>query len=87
MSEIDATVMQDLRYTYDPAGNITRIEDAALKTVNHANQRVVRNRPLNGTFNYPDNAGNGVTAYIIDTGILTTHSQFEGRASLGPSLD
>ena len=25
-----ATVVQDLRYTYDPAGNITRIEDAAL---------------------------------------------------------
>ena len=28
----DATVVQDLRYTYDPVGNITRIEDAALKT-------------------------------------------------------
>ncbi len=26
------TVVQDLRYTYDPAGNITRIEDAALRT-------------------------------------------------------
>ena len=27
-----ATVVQDLRYTYDPVGNITRIEDAALNT-------------------------------------------------------
>jgi RHS repeat-associated protein len=27
-----ATVVQDLRYTYDPVGNITRIEDAALST-------------------------------------------------------
>ena len=26
----DPTVVQDLRYTYDPVGNITRIEDAAL---------------------------------------------------------
>jgi RHS repeat-associated protein len=32
--------VQDLHYTYDPVGNITRIEDAALKTVFHANQRV-----------------------------------------------
>lgn len=32
---IDPTVVQDLHYTYDPAGNITRIEDAALKTVNN----------------------------------------------------
>ncbi|MCG3156422.1 MAG: hypothetical protein DKINENOH_03046 [bacterium] len=29
------TVVQDLRYTYDPVGNITRIEDAALVTVNN----------------------------------------------------
>ena len=33
-------VLQDLRYTYDPVGNITRIVDAALQTVFHANQRV-----------------------------------------------
>ena len=32
--------MQDLRYTYDPAGNITRIEDAALKTIFHNGQQV-----------------------------------------------
>jgi RHS repeat-associated protein len=31
----DPTVLQDLRYTYDPAGNIIRIEDAALSTVHH----------------------------------------------------
>lgn len=31
----DPTLVQDLRYTYDPAGNITRIEDAALKTFYH----------------------------------------------------
>ena len=33
-------VVQDLRYTYDPAGNITRIEDAALKTIFHDSERV-----------------------------------------------
>ena len=31
----DSGAVQDLRYTYDPAGNITRIEDAALLTIFH----------------------------------------------------
>jgi hypothetical protein len=43
-----------------------------------------RNRPLSTTFTYPRTASN-VTAYIIDTGILTSHSQFGGRARLGPT--
>jgi RHS repeat-associated protein len=34
------TVVQDLRYTYDPVGNITRIEDAALKTIFHNQEQV-----------------------------------------------
>jgi subtilisin family serine protease len=38
--------------------------------------------PLSTTYSYT-NTGAGVTAYIIDTGILTTHSQFGGRASSG----
>ncbi|XXY16743.1 SpvB/TcaC N-terminal domain-containing protein [Sorangium sp. So ce216] len=36
----DATVVQDLRYTYDPAGNPTRIEDASLKTVFRGGQQI-----------------------------------------------
>ncbi len=39
-----------------------------------------RNLPLNGNYNYTSK-GNGVTAYIIDTGIYTAHSNFGGRAS------
>lgn len=35
-----SVVIQDLHYTYDPVGNITRIVDAALQTVFHGNQRV-----------------------------------------------
>ena len=34
------TIVQDLRYTYDPAGNITRIEDAALPTIFHNNEQI-----------------------------------------------
>ena len=33
-------MVQDLNYTYDPTGNITRIKDAALKTTFNANQQV-----------------------------------------------
>jgi subtilisin family serine protease len=38
--------------------------------------------PLNGSYAYTA-TGAGVNAYIIDTGILTTHADFGGRASVG----
>lgn len=38
--------------------------------------------PLDGAYNHT-NTGDGVTAYIIDTGILTTHNEFGGRATWG----
>ncbi|MBY8875545.1 S8 family serine peptidase [Micromonospora sp. PLK6-60] len=41
-----------------------------------------RNLPLNSSYTYPNTATN-VRAYIIDTGIRTTHSDFGGRASWG----
>ncbi|ALC26696.1 S8 family peptidase [Streptomyces bacillaris] len=34
-------------------------------------------------YNYPDSAGEGVTAYVIDTGVRVTHEDFEGRATSG----
>lgn len=41
-----------------------------------------RDLPLNGTYVY-NATGTGVTAYIIDTGIRTTHNEFGGRAISG----
>jgi len=38
-----------------------------------------RSMPLDGSYGY-DNAGEGVSVYILDTGIRTTHVEFEGRA-------
>jgi subtilisin family serine protease len=38
--------------------------------------------PLDGNYKY-HYTGKGVTAYVIDTGILLTHGEFEGRASCG----
>ena len=40
------------------------------------------NLPLSGSYTY-NATGAGVKAYIIDTGIRTTHSQFSGRATDG----
>jgi subtilisin family serine protease len=39
--------------------------------------------PLSGTYTYPDSAGSGVTAYVIDTGVRITHQQISGRAAYG----
>jgi len=41
-----------------------------------------RNLPLDNSYTFP-NAGAGVTAYIIDTGIRFTHVDFGGRATSG----
>ncbi|MEY4392521.1 MAG: hypothetical protein RLZZ544_1230, partial [Actinomycetota bacterium] len=41
-----------------------------------------RNLPLDSLITRP-NSGSGVTAYIIDTGILASHSQFGGRVVAG----
>ena len=39
-------------------------------------------RPLNGSYNYAP-TGLGVTAYILDTGIRASHTQFGGRVGAG----
>jgi len=44
-----------------------------------------RNLPLSNSFTYA-RAGAGVHAYIIDTGILATHTQFTGRVGAGRDL-
>ncbi|MBO0607776.1 S8 family peptidase [Myceligenerans salitolerans] len=41
-----------------------------------------RDLPLDDSYTYP-NTGSGVTAYIIDTGIRTSHQDFGGRAVHG----
>ncbi|GAB3434568.1 S8 family serine peptidase [Actinophytocola sediminis] len=41
-----------------------------------------RDLPLDNSYTYPNTAP-GVTAYIIDTGIRTTHGDFGGRATWG----
>src|ERR1044071_985965 len=62
---VSVAATQDMDETGEPWG-LDRIDQRTL--------------PLSGTFSY-NATGKGVTAYIIDTGILTTHWDFDGRAA------
>jgi subtilisin family serine protease len=42
-----------------------------------------RNLPLDNIFQYWESAGSGVVSYVVDTGILTTHTEYAGRAFYG----
>ncbi|MFE1556853.1 S8 family serine peptidase [Streptomyces sp. NPDC058734] len=70
-----ASVVQNRTFTVDatqpnpPSWGLDRIDQRAL--------------PLDQSYTYPDKAGEGVTAYIIDTGVRKTHQDFGGRASDG----
>ena len=68
-----AYVQANHRYTTqgdqaDPTWGLDRVDQAAL--------------PLDKNYHY-EQTGAGVTAYIIDTGIRLSHSEFGGRAELG----
>jgi subtilisin family serine protease len=56
----------------------TATQTGATWGLDRINQRY---RPLDSTYTY-NNTGSGVHAYVIDTGIRATHSEFGGRVSL-----
>ncbi|KAJ3126554.1 hypothetical protein HK100_010197 [Physocladia obscura] len=45
-----------------------------------------REKALPADYTYPDSAGEGVDAYIIDTGCHVAHKDFAGRAKVGKSF-
>jgi subtilisin family serine protease len=60
-----------------------RLSDTQLNPASWGIDRIdQRNLPLDNSYTYPNN-GTGVTAYIIDTGIRFSHSEFGGRAVSG----
>ncbi|MFJ8128002.1 S8 family peptidase [Streptomyces hydrogenans] len=66
--EQNQIVRADATQTNAPWG-LDRIDQASL--------------PLSGTYTYPDSAGAGVTAYVIDTGVRISHAELAGRAVNG----
>jgi subtilisin family serine protease len=77
-----AALARDPRVDYvEPDGIVTAdtTQSGATWGLDRIDQRSL---PLSGTFTYTA-SGSGVTAYIIDTGIRFTHTQFGGRAVKG----
>ncbi|QKW08940.1 S8 family peptidase [Streptomyces sp. NA04227] len=63
------TFHADATQTNPPSWGLDRIDQRAL--------------PLDSKYTYPDKAGEGATAYVIDTGVRISHSDFGGRAVNG----
>ncbi|MVN87073.1 S8 family serine peptidase [Deinococcus sp. HMF7620] len=77
-----ATLQADPRVKYieqDGLMHMTATQTGATWGLDRIDQR---NLPLNGSYVY-DATGSGLRAYIIDTGIRTTHTNFGGRAIWG----
>ncbi|MEU7137777.1 S8 family peptidase [Streptomyces sp. NPDC046261] len=70
-----AKVVQNHRFTINasqeapPSWGLDRIDQTEAKG--------------DGKYTYPDGAGEGVTAYVIDTGVRISHKDFGGRAAYG----
>jgi subtilisin family serine protease len=83
MSEKEAAKLAaDPRVKYVEEDSIVSIDTTQTGATWGLDRIDQRNLPLDGNYTYNTTASN-VHAYIVDTGILTSHTQFGGRASVG----
>ncbi|KAF5009012.1 hypothetical protein FDECE_4750 [Fusarium decemcellulare] len=83
-AELTEKEIEDLRN--DP--NVAYIEEDSVAKI-YATQsnapwglaRLSNKSPGSRTYTYDDTAGEGVCAYVVDTGIQANHPEFEGRAT------
>ena len=81
MSAEDAeTLSQDFRVKYVEEDGVVTADVTQSNPPWGLDRIDQRNLPLSATYTY-NWTGSGVRAYVIDTGIRTTHTQFGGRAS------
>ncbi|KAK0708931.1 peptidase S8/S53 domain-containing protein [Apiosordaria backusii] len=85
---LDDVSLEAIRYLPE----VEYVEEEAIFTVNAVVSqtgapwglaRISSRTPGGTTYRYDDSAGAGTCSYIIDTGIYTAHSDFEGRAIWG----
>ncbi|MEU4366750.1 S8 family serine peptidase [Micromonospora chersina] len=86
----EMSARQARRLAADPSvasvEQVQRIEvaDTQSNPPNWGDDRIdQRNLPLNQSFTYPANPGQGVTVYVLDTGINASHTEFTGRVRQG----
>ncbi|MEU0969079.1 S8 family peptidase [Streptomyces sp. NPDC005917] len=77
-----AELARDPKVAYVQQNQTVRINDTQSNATWGIDRIDQRDLPLNQAYTYNTTASN-VTAYIIDTGIRTSHSEFAGRASVG----
>ena len=77
-----AELSADPRVAYVEQNATVRINETQTNATGASTVSTSANLPLSKTYTYNTTASN-VNAYIIDTGIRTSHSEFGGRASVG----
>ncbi|MFI5835724.1 S8 family serine peptidase [Micromonospora sp. NPDC051300] len=89
----EMSARQAARLAADPAvaavEQVQRIEvsDTQSNPPNWGDDRIdQRSLPLDRSFTYPSAAGQGVTVYVLDTGINATHTEFTGRVRQGTDV-
>ncbi|MGJ8664481.1 MAG: S8 family peptidase [Marinicella sp.] len=75
-------LLSDPRVDYIEADQVVRLNATQTNATWGLDRIDQANLPLNNTYNY-DFDGTGVNAYVVDTGVRITHSQFGSRGRSG----